>query len=69
MRYGREDVLDAAECAPEGRLPCEWLGGLLCRSTIFLFLAYTDSALFVCLFVCLDSLVYLFATRKGVGCV
>lgn len=23
MRYGREDVLNAAECAPEGRLPCE----------------------------------------------
>jgi hypothetical protein len=25
MRYGREDVLDAAQCAPEGRLPCEYL--------------------------------------------
>jgi catalase (peroxidase I) len=27
MRYGREDVLNADECAPEGRLPCEWGSG------------------------------------------
>jgi hypothetical protein len=30
MRYGRQDVADAAQCAPEGRLPCEcvlWGGG------------------------------------------
>lgn len=34
MRYGREDVLDAAQCAPEGRLPCELCYGNVSRGCL-----------------------------------